>query len=718
MNLPWWRGFMALFLVALFLVARFVRGIICPDLPEPGIRWDAMRRSPALIYGVLSLMVAGGAAIASANAAASATPPTGVWQSSMQVPGVSSLNTGQSAGVSALSCTAPGDCSAGGNYIGSNGGRLFVVDEKSGVWGTAREVPGIASLNGGEESAYINMLSCASPGNCGAGGSYIDSSGQTQAFVVSETNGTWGTAQEVPGTGNLNTEGAAQVSSISCASPDNCAAGGYYSVQISGLTQRVAFLVNETNGTWDPAQEVPGTAALTGDGSSEVNSVSCSSADDCAAGGSASLSAFVIDETGGSWGTAQTVSGSASLQGFQGQVSSVSCNSTGYCSAVGRAYAPANEGFGVTETNGTWGTAAALPMPATVPSGDISVEQPESVSCASPGNCAAGGFYSISSYFGSAGSQGGFLVDETNGVWGTPEQVPGLGTLSGIVDSVSCPAAGYCTAVGTLGDEYGTESAIMTETNGTWGAPQAALGSGPPGVEAGIAGVSCAAVGYCSAGGGYSNDYGQHYQAVVEDETPVLPTATTASLSATKVAYGHEQSEKVSVAVSATLGIPGGKATVKSGSTTVCTATLASGKGSCTVAATKFGPGTVKVTASYGGATGFASSSAAEKSFSVAKATSKISLSLSATKVTYGHEQSEKLSVAVSPQYSGTPSGKVTVKTGSTTVCTISLKSGKGTCTLSAKKLGPGSHHLVADYAGNSDFGGSASATKTVTVVK
>jgi hypothetical protein len=30
--------------------------------------------------------------------------------------------------------------------------------------------------------------------------------------------------------------------------------------------------------------------------------------------------------------------------------------------------------------------------------------------------------------------------------------------------------------------------------------------------------------------------------------------------------------------------------------------------------------------------------------------------------VTYGDEQSEKLSVTASPQYSGTPSGKVTVK--------------------------------------------------------
>jgi hypothetical protein len=677
-----------------------------------------MKRSSAFIYVALSLLVTGGALIAIGTVAASATLPTGVWQNSMPVPGISSLDTGQNAGIAALSCTALGDCSAGGAFTGSNGEQPFVVNETTGVWGAAEEVLGIASLNGGENSAAINTLSCASPSNCAAGGFYIDSSGETQAFVVDESNGTWGTAQEVPGTGSLNTEGAAQVSSISCASAGNCAAGGYYSIQLSGITQEAAFIVDESNGTWGTAQEVPGTAALTGDGSSEVHSVSCSAAGDCAAGGSAALTAFVVDETGGTWGNAQTVSGLTSLSGSEGQVNSVSCNSPGNCSAVGQTGAFIGVGFGVTETNGTWGTAAALPVPATVPTGDTSTEQPESVSCASPGNCATGGFYSISVSLGDNLEQGGFLADETNGTWGAPEPVPGLGTLSGVVSSVSCPMAGYRTAAGTLGNQNGTESAVMTETNGTWGTAQAALGSGPPDVEAGIAGISCPAVGYCGAGGGYSTDFGQHYQAVVQDETPVLPTTTTASLSASKVIYGHEQSEKVSVAVSANLGVPGGKVTVKSGSSTVCTATLMSGKGSCTVPAAKFNSGTARVSASYGGATGFATSSAAEKSFTVAKAASRTSLSVSASKVIYGREQSEKLSVVVSPQYSATPAGRVTVKTGTTVLCTITLKSGKGSCRLSATKLKTGSHRLVADYAGSSDFNGSASATRTVTVVK
>ena len=86
--------------------------------------------------------------------------------------------------------------------------------------------------------------------------------------------------------------------------------------------------------------------------------------------------------------------------------------------------------------------------------------------------------------------------------------------------------------------------------------------------------------------------------------------------------------------------------------------------------------------------------------------------------MTYGHEQAEHLTVTVTPQYSGTPSGKVTIKTGTTTVCTITLASGKGHCTLTARQLRRGTYTLAAAYPGSSDFTSSTSARKTLTVVK
>jgi len=196
-----------------------------------------------------------------------------------------------------VSCAAPGNCSAGGVYSDSSGHfQAFVVSEVNGSWGTAEQVPGTAALNQGGSAGTVSV-SCASPGKCAAGGIYTDSSGGGQAFVVSEVNGTWGTAQQVPGTAALNQGGFAETVSVSCASPVSCGAGGIY-IDSSGGGQ--AFVVSEVNGTWGTAQQVPGTAALNQGGFAYVTSVSCALPVYCGAGGTYSDSpgsqqAFVVN---------------------------------------------------------------------------------------------------------------------------------------------------------------------------------------------------------------------------------------------------------------------------------------------------------------------------------------------------------------------------------------------------------------------------------------
>jgi hypothetical protein len=60
----------------------------------------------------------------------------------------------------------------------------------------------------------------------------------------------------------------------------------------------------------------------------------------------------------------------------------------------------------------------------------------------------------------------------------------------------------------------------------------------------------------------------------------------------------------------------------------------------------------------------------------------------------------------------------VTIKEPTTTLCMITLKSAKGACTPSAEKLPVGTYHVVATYNGSADFGGSTSATETLTVAE
>ena len=164
------------------------------------MRTDVRRR--LLRLGLLGLL---GCVLAlSGLVSASSAAQVPVWGSAIEVPGSDALNACGDANVNSVSCVAAGNCAAGGFYYdGSGRQQAFVADETSGTWGTAIEVPGTAALNLGGTAA-VNSVSCASAGNCTAGGSYYDSTARFQSFVVDETNGTWGTAIEVPGTSTLN----------------------------------------------------------------------------------------------------------------------------------------------------------------------------------------------------------------------------------------------------------------------------------------------------------------------------------------------------------------------------------------------------------------------------------------------------------------------------------------------------------------------------------
>jgi hypothetical protein len=204
------------------------------------------------------------------------------WGRAIEVPGLGALNADGSAGVISVSCGLAGSCAAGGDYLDASGhSQGFVVSERHGVWGRAVEVPGLGALNAGGQAEVVSV-SCGPTGSCAAGGGYLDSSGSGQGFVVSERNGAWQKAIAVPGLKALNAGGSAQVSSVWCGPAGSCAAGGYYSDRSA---RRQGFVVSETKGAWQKASEVPGLGALNKGGGAQVNSVSCGPAGGCAAGG-------------------------------------------------------------------------------------------------------------------------------------------------------------------------------------------------------------------------------------------------------------------------------------------------------------------------------------------------------------------------------------------------------------------------------------------------
>jgi hypothetical protein len=237
-----------------------------------------------------------------------------------------------------VSCASTGNCSAGGYYVDAAGAlQVFVVGQREGTWGTARKVPGMATLNKGG-AAEFTAISCASPGNCSAGGSYASTRFKDQSFIVSQKNGKWGRAREVPGTSALNKGGNGGILALSCASAGNCSAVGAYGTAADAVE---VFVATEKKGIWGPAQEAPGSAALNKGGFAELESVSCASAGNCSAGGSyeardAHVEVFVISQQNGRWGRAEEVPGIAALnKGTPANLDTVSCGAPGNCGAGG-----------------------------------------------------------------------------------------------------------------------------------------------------------------------------------------------------------------------------------------------------------------------------------------------------------------------------------------------------------------------------------------------
>ncbi len=566
--------------------------------------------------GASAVSGASGSSAAPDERAMPASGASPVWGVAEQVPGIAALDDNGSAILSAVSCAAKGACSAGGFYLDkvTTYDEAFVVGESGGVWGSAQDMPTVTTLNTGHD-AQVMTISCLAAGNCGAAGYYSDASG-LQTFVVGEAGGTWDGATQLPGTGGSY----AQPISESCPAFARCTVGGFYA-DASGDEQ--PFVDDQRpDHTWPAVLPVPGNpnAGM----ASRVWSLSCKSVGNCSAGGyytdaSGKRQAFVADEKNGTWHSAKEVAAKLN-KGGDAEIDQVSCGSPGNCAAVGD-YAPKSgqqQPFVINEKNGAWGAAMTLPGMTALDSGAFGGLT--DVSCASAGNCSADGYYVAKS------RQQVFVVTEKNGTWGTGIEVPGFGTWNtggdGMSGPVSCVSPGTCAAAGDYRSSDGEFQVwVASERGGSWGKTRTVPGL--LGLNAGFAevyGLSCATAGSCGIVG-YYTDAAKHEQPFVASGAIAVPTSVTEALSASTVTYGHEQSAKVSVTVTAKHGpgIPAGSVAVTAGSVTVCVITLKAGTGSCTLAPKKLKPGSYALVAKYRGQPEFDGSASAKKTLKVVK---------------------------------------------------------------------------------------------------
>jgi hypothetical protein len=276
----------------------------------------------------------------------------GVWSHPLTPPGIAglpgevpALGLSFGLGIGPISCPTPGNCGVIGTYpiklkFGGIGG--FVINEVHGTWGHAIAVPGLPALNQGHDAA-LYAVSCPTPGNCGAIGTYATADGTYQMFVINEIHGAWDKAIEIPGTARFST---LLPPTISCPSAGNCVAGGDLEGGASDKDDDDhAFVVSQVNGTWNKAIEVPGLAQLDKADDSAVVSISCSSAGNCGVAGFYASAlpvsvpreqAFVVNQVHGVWTKPIEVPGTDPLNtAGDAAAMAISCPATNRCSAAG-----------------------------------------------------------------------------------------------------------------------------------------------------------------------------------------------------------------------------------------------------------------------------------------------------------------------------------------------------------------------------------------------
>ena len=369
---------------------------------------------------------------------------------------------------------------------------------------------------GARPDVSVVSVSCASAGNCSAVGRYRNMSGNFQGLLLSETSGTWQRGVQAILPANAGSKPFAWFDSVSCSSPGNCAAVGFYNN--SGNSH--GLLVTETSGTWQPGVEavLPANGSHTGDVT--INSVSCASAGNCTAVGSYFDNAtnghgMLLTESSGTW--QQGIEPPLPANADALALTSVSCVSAGNCTVVG-AYDDSShhiQGLLLTESSGTWQTGIEAVLPANA-SASAAFPQLQSVSCVSVGNCTAVGYY-----FNSAGRQG-LLLTETSGTWqpGIEAILPANARSNPWVGlpSVSCVSAGNCTAVGGYDDSsHHHQGLLLRQTSGTWqtgvAAPLPVNAGSNPNVH--LDSLSCVSAGNCAAVGGYHDSSNTDRKSVV-----------------------------------------------------------------------------------------------------------------------------------------------------------------------------------------------------------
>jgi large repetitive protein len=300
----------------------------------------------------------------------------------------------------AISCSASGSCTAVGIGYPHASSEAIAATMKNGAFVSSVAIkPPAPNETGGP--VLLSAVSCTSPGNCVAVGSYHISQASYAGMVATEISGKF--SQAVMVTPPSGSEDLSQLNGISCGSPTSCVAVGSFQTTIGAEPMTVAI----SNGVVQPSQTASLPAAAT-----------------------------------------------------TGSLAAISCSGSLACLAVGGVQSGSlTQPYVVTASSGEFNSASQLSTPAdllTQPGQEI--DELTGVGCASFGNCTMVGNYT-DKYLKNQSS----VYSEAGGVFSLPSNVAGTGYATFVLNGAACDSSGNCAVVGNeiAGSDQDTPSSSV-----------------------------------------------------------------------------------------------------------------------------------------------------------------------------------------------------------------------------------------------------------------
>lgn len=192
-----------------------------------------------------------------------------------------------------------------------------------------------------------------------------------------------------------------------------------------------------------------------------------------------------------------------------------------------------------------------------------------------------------------------------------------------------------------------------------------------------------------------------------------------------RLIFGQEEGFSLNAGARGTVeGAPSGSMTItnttSSGTSVLCSGPVNSfgDLASCPLGPNTLPVGANQITTTYFSDGVYAGSTSSRTVTVVPVQSTTTALTLSSPSVPFASEQNEVFTARVTNAGGGTPTGTVTVSTGSTPICRFALSGGTGHCSPSASQLRPGSYPLTATYGGDLTDTPSSDTSQTLVVTK